>query len=76
MASDDQLAEIRADIDSIDSQLLQLINARAEYARRIAEIKLAASQDGDASACVTHTESNHFSMLWVTQRRCFTGCTH
>lgn len=48
MASDDQLAEIRADIDSIDKQLLALINARAECARRVAEIKLAASQDGDA----------------------------
>ena len=48
MASDDQLAEIRADIDSIDKQLLELINARAECARRVAEIKLAASQDGDA----------------------------
>ena len=30
MASDDQLAAIRADIDSIDKQLLELINARAE----------------------------------------------
>ena len=48
MASDDQLAEIRADIDSIDKQLLALINARADCARRVAEIKLAASQDGDA----------------------------
>ena len=48
MASDDQLAEIRADIDSIDKQLLELINARAECARRVAQIKLAASQDGDA----------------------------
>ena len=48
MASDDQLAEIRADIDSIDKQLLELINARAECARRVAEIKLAESQDGDA----------------------------
>ena len=45
MASDDQLAEIRADIDSIDTQLLALINARADCARRVAEIKLAASQD-------------------------------
>ena len=48
MASDDQLAEIRADIDSIDKQLLALINARAECARHVAEIKLAASQDGDS----------------------------
>ena len=48
MASDDQLALIRADIDSIDRQLLELINARADCARRVAEIKLAASQGGDA----------------------------
>lgn len=48
MASDDELADIRADIDSIDKQLLELINARAECARRVAEIKLAASQGGDA----------------------------
>ena len=44
MASDDQLAAIRADIDSIDKQLLELINARAECARRVAQIKLAESQ--------------------------------
>ena len=34
MATDDQLADIRTDIDSIDQQLLELINARAECARR------------------------------------------
>ena len=33
MATDDQLADIRTDIDSIDQQLLELINARAEWAR-------------------------------------------
>ncbi len=48
MASDDQLAVIRSDIDAIDQQLLALINARADCARRVAEIKLAASQEGEA----------------------------
>ena len=64
MASDDQLAEIRADIDSIDKQLLELINARAECARRVAEIKLAASQDGDAlfPLLVRHRAAS----LWAT----------
>lgn len=47
MASDDQLADIRANIDSIDQQLLALINARAECARRVAAIKLEASRGED-----------------------------
>jgi chorismate mutase/prephenate dehydratase len=48
MASDEDLAAIRAEIDEIDRQLLMLINQRADCARRVAEIKLATSQSGDA----------------------------
>ena len=37
--SDEQLKQHRDAIDSIDAQILELINARAEHARRIGEIK-------------------------------------
>ncbi len=37
--SDEQLKQHRDAIDSIDTQILELINARAEHARRIGEIK-------------------------------------
>lgn len=39
MSDDTKLKELRARIDSIDDQLQQLINKRAEMARQIAEVK-------------------------------------
>lgn len=47
MASDEALADIRARIDAIDSQLLTLINERARCAQEVAEIKLAAASAGE-----------------------------
>ncbi len=48
MATDEQLAAVRADIDRIDKTLLALISERARCAQMVAEIKLAAQQTDNA----------------------------
>ena len=44
MDPDEQLGRIRARIDAIDSQLLDLISERARCAQEVAQVKLDASQ--------------------------------
>ncbi len=40
------LTELREKIDTVDSQILQLINQRASYAQKVAETKLAQGESG------------------------------
>ena len=44
MATDEQLSAIRARIDAIDTQLLELISERAKCAQEVAIVKLEASR--------------------------------
>ena len=44
MATDEQLGAIRARIDAIDTQLLELISERAKCAQEVAAVKLEASR--------------------------------
>ena len=46
MDPDDELGKIRDRIDDIDTQLLQLVSARARCAQEVAEVKLKTTQPG------------------------------
>ncbi len=45
MSNHDQLANLRAQIDQLDSQLLDMINQRARLAQKVAEVKIADGED-------------------------------
>ena len=45
MSADDKLAGLRNRIDTLDKQIQELINARAECAREVAEVKSAEGED-------------------------------
>ena len=47
MKTEAKLAELRKEIDAIDSELLRLFSARADVAARVAEAKQAAGETGD-----------------------------
>ena len=47
MDPDDELGKIRDRIDDIDTQLLELVSARARCAQEVAEVKLKATQPGE-----------------------------
>lgn len=69
MASDEQLAEIRKRIDSIDAQLLQLINDRARCAQEVAEIKLAAAREAGGEVPVFYRPEREAQVLRAIQQR-------
>ena len=52
MATDEQLSAIRAKIDALDTQLLELISERARCAQEVASVKLEASRgDSEEPPC-------------------------
>ncbi len=69
MASDEQLAEIRARIDSIDAQLLTLISDRARCAQAVAEIKLAAAREATEEAPLFYRPEREAQVLRSIQER-------
>ena len=69
MASDEQLASIRARIDGIDQQLLQLINDRARCAQEVAEIKLAAVRSSGGEVPLFYRPEREAQVLRAIQER-------
>jgi chorismate mutase/prephenate dehydratase len=69
MASDEQLADIRRRIDSIDSQLLVLINQRAQCAQEVAAIKLAAAQQNSEEAPSFYRPEREAQVLRAIQEK-------
>ena len=63
MATDEQLAAIRRQIDEIDKSLLGLISDRARCAQRVAEIKLAALQETGGEAPVFYRPEREAQVL-------------
>lgn len=69
MASDEQLADIRARIDSIDRQLLELISDRARCAQEVADIKLAAVRESGEAVPMFYRPEREAQVLRSIQER-------
>ena len=69
MATDEQLSAIRAKIDAIDKELLDLINARARCAQEVAEIKLAAVREEGGVVPLFYRPEREAQVLRAIQER-------
>ncbi len=69
MASDEQLADIRARIDAIDTELLSLISARAKCAQEVAEIKLSAARQAGEDVPLFYRPEREAQVLRAIQAR-------
>lgn len=69
MATDEDLAGIRARIDAIDSQLIGLISDRARCAQEVAEIKLASVQEEVAGRPIFYRPEREAQVLRAIQER-------
>ena len=69
MATDEQLSAIRARIDAIDTQLLELISERAKCAQEVAIVKLEASRLDAEDAPLFYRPEREAQVLRAIQDR-------
>ena len=69
MATDEQLSAIRARIDALDTQLLELISERARCAQEVASVKLEASRASSEEAPLFYRPEREAQVLRAIQER-------